>query len=78
MAHVTAKDLSALARTDHEAEASLVQGGLSFHDITELVSSTPRKNTEALVGAFLGCLSGNTDVGGHAGLPDMEWRRRLG
>jgi len=62
MAHVTAKDLSALARTDHEAEASLVQGKLSFHDITELVSQHAEKKTPKLWWglfsvAFLGTLT---------------------
>ncbi|MDQ7040042.1 MAG: NrfD/PsrC family molybdoenzyme membrane anchor subunit [Rhodothermus sp.] len=61
MAHAT-KDLSALARTDHELEPPLVQGGLTFHDITELVSQhtekkTPRAWWAAFSVAFLGMLT---------------------
>nr|WP_243663366.1 hypothetical protein [Rhodothermus marinus] len=58
MAHAT-KDLSALARTDEEV---LVQGGLTFHDITELVAQHTEKKTPkawwaAFSVAFLGMLT---------------------
>ncbi|MFO7313315.1 NrfD/PsrC family molybdoenzyme membrane anchor subunit [Rhodothermus marinus] len=58
MAHAT-KDLSALARTDEEV---LVQGGLTFHDITELVArhtekKTPKAWWAAFSVAFLGMLT---------------------